>query len=127
MRQLGVMFLALICSAILLLCVTTKSKSRPTGEDWDPVLVEKYLVMPCDAMSDSYDFMYDRIQYTATEFEACVQLAQNNAYEYAGLMCIWIQQDFDFRYTHIKSLERAYDIMCGEDGQRKQPEIEIQF
>jgi hypothetical protein len=125
--RIGIVLLAVLCSAFLLLCVSVQARPDDEPDDWDSSLVERYLTMPCDAMSSSYEFMYDRIQRTSAELEACYAMAENSKAKYPGLNCLWIKQDFDFRYVHMKSLERAYDVMCDEDGQRKEPEIEISF
>jgi len=125
--RLGVIAFALLCSLWILLCASEQANAKPEEDLSDPILVQKYLTMPCDAMEDSYEFMYNRIQRTSQEYVACVELSKTSTYKYRGLMCVWIEQDFQFRYTHMKSLERAYILMCGEDGQRKEKEVPIDF
>jgi len=125
--RLGVIALALVCSGIILLCASEQANAKPSPDESDHDLVTRYITLPCDALEDSYEFMYDRIQKTTNEYQACVELSKHSTYKYPGLMCVWIEQDFQFRYTHMKSLEKAYIIMCGEDGQRKQKRIPIDF
>jgi len=125
--RLGVIAMALLCSIIILLCAAEKADAKPEVDDSVPSLVNQYLTMPCDAMEDSYTFMYDRIQKTTNEYKACIALSKTSKYKYPGLMCLWIEQDFQFRYEHMKSLEKAYILMCGEDGQRIEEEVPIDF
>lgn len=119
----------LICTSIIVMCVAKNADAIPSQPDESiPELVDQYILMPCDAMEMSYEFMYSRIIRLSEEYKNCVSQATNSVEKYPGLMCVWIRQEFYFLYDHMVSMSKAYTIMCDpEDGQRKQPEYEIDF
>lgn len=125
--RVGVMLMAILCSLWIVMCVAERSNAKPVPDESDHDLVTRYIFLPCDAMEDSYKFMYNKIQIVAEEYDACMAAAKQTTYKYPGLMCVWINQDFQFWYVNIKSLDKAYQLMCGEDGQRRQKETEIDF
>ena len=79
-------------------------------------------------MEYAYDYMYNDLQVLTTAYKRCVGLQGSGADAdmYVGLQCVFLQQHWDLRYAHIKSLERAYDLMCYE-SERKNPEYNIDF
>jgi hypothetical protein len=116
--------------AILALLFATSAGARvaePKDES-DPALVKTYIHFPCDALEESYEFQYDRLMHLTGHLVACHREAgEPSDYKYPKLMCMYVEMEWELLYTHSMSVKKAWELMCDEDGQRKQPEYEIEF
>lgn len=48
-------------------------------------------------------------------------------YKWGPVMCLYIQMQWQLMFDHTHSVEKAYDLMCYEEGERKEQEYEIDF
>jgi hypothetical protein len=126
--RLVICFLAVGGCLGMLMCASNIANSKPEPDYSNPELVNEYIFLPCDAMAQSYEFMYGRFQQTELEYDACVEQSKTSVLLYPSLMCIWINQDMLFRFEHMMSIQKAYRLMCTEEtGIRKEPEYEITY
>lgn len=103
--------------------------ASPPGEDLsDPELVTMYIWLECEALEYSYEVMAHDLGNISKRYIKCVTIQDNNPLEnpWYRLQCVFVKQTFDFRYTHIMSVQAAYDLMC-EDGDRIEERYEIDF
>lgn len=117
----------LLFVSIVLLGTTVHAK--PQGEDLsDPELVNMYIWLSCEALEYSYEVMRLELNRISLHYVKCITLQDTGALEnpWFGLHCVYTKQTFDFRYTHIMSVQEAYNLMCDEDG-RKEKEYKIEF
>jgi hypothetical protein len=124
-RRIPVKWLALIAC----LFITTSAGARiddPIDES-KPELVKMYLFFPCDALEDSYEFMYNELTHHTERLVRCHALYDESDYKYSNLMCKYVEMQWQNMYDHMKSVEKAYHIMCNDWGERKDPEYEIDF
>ena len=56
-----------------------------------------------------------------------MELAETSEYIYAEVLCGYGGMMWKFIYVNHKSVEKAFDLMCRDDGTRKNPEYEIHF
>jgi hypothetical protein len=89
-------------------------------------LVKQYLLLPCDAMIDSYAFQYNELSMLAERLSGCHEVAETSTYKYKHLICLYIQMQWEYLYDHAKSVEKAHVLMC-DDEDRKNPVHEIDF
>jgi hypothetical protein len=116
--------------AILALLFATGAGAKPGTpvDESDPALVKMYIHFPCDALEESYEFQYKRLVHITGHIVACHREAKElNDYKYPRLMCLHVELEWKRLYTHSVSVMKAWDLMCDEDGQRRQPEYEINF
>lgn len=117
----------LIFASLLLLGTTVPA--NPPGEDFsDPELVTMYIWLECEALEYSYEVMRHDLGNISKRYIKCISIQDNNPLgnPWYGLQCVYVKQTFDFRYTHIMSVEKAYNLMCTEDG-RKEERYEIDY
>ena len=117
----------LLLASLVLLGVTASAK--PPGEDRsDPELVNMYIFLDCEALEYSHEVMRLELNRLSRRYIRCLSLQATGALDnpFFGLHCVYTSQTFDFRYTHLMSVQVAYDLMCDEDG-RKEKEYEIEF
>ena len=103
--------------------------ANPPGEDLsDPELVAMYIWLECDALEYSYEVMRHDLGNISKRYIKCISVQDNNPLEnpWYGLQCVFVSQTFDFRYTHLMSVDKAWHLMCDEDG-RKEKQYEIDF
>ena len=115
--------------SLLALCLLGAVPANPPGEDFsDPELVTMYIWLECEALEYSLDVMRHDLGNISKRYIKCIAIQDNNPLEnpWYGLQCVFVEQTFDFRYTHIKSVERAYDLMC-VDGDRIEERRVIDF
>lgn len=102
---------------------------NPPGEDFsDPELVMHYIWLECGALEYSFDVMYHDLGNISKRYIKCIGIQDNNELEnpWYGLQCVFVNQTFDFRYTHIMSVVAAYNAMC-VDGDRIEERWAIDF
>lgn len=119
-------WMLLLVSVILL---GTVASAKPPGEDKsDPELVNMYIWLDCEALEYSYEVMRLELNRLSRRYIRCLSLQDTDALDnpFFGLHCVYTRQTFDFRYTHLKSVQVAYNLMCNEEG-RKDKEYEIHF
>lgn len=117
-------WLALLACLILTSAAEARTDTPP--DESKPELVKLYLFFPCDALEDSYEFMYNELQHQYERLTMCHTLYDNSDYKYSKLMCMYVEMQWQNMYDHMKSVEKAYHIMCDAVG-RKDPQYEIQF
>ena len=109
--------------------LSTAALAKPPGKELsDPELVNMYLWLDCTAMEYSEGVMRLELDRLSRRYIKCLSLQDTGALNnsFFGLHCVFTKQTFDFRYTHYVSLERAYDLMCNEEG-RIEEEYEVEF
>jgi len=119
-------WMLLLASVVLL---STAALAKPPGEDLsDPELVNMYIWLDCEAMEYSEGVMLIELNKLARRYVKCLSLQDTGALNnpWFGLHCVFTKQTWDFRYTHLMSLQVANDLMCNEEG-RKEKEYEIEF
>jgi len=108
---------------------STAALAKPQGEDLsDPELVNMYIFLDCEAMEYSEGVMILELNRLSRRYIKCIALQDTGALgnPFFGLHCIFTEQTWDFRFTHLVSLQTAYELMCNEEG-RKEKEYEIHF
>jgi hypothetical protein len=120
----GVKWLALLACLVLTASAVARTDTPP--DESDPELVKKYLFFPCDALEDSYDFLYNELTHMTERLVKCHKLYDGDNYKYGKLMCLYVKMQWEYTFTNLKSVEKAYHLMCDEIG-RKNPEYEIDF
>lgn len=122
---------ALILASFLLLA--TAAPANPPGADRSVrELVMNYIHLPCDALVYSYEWMRRDLTSIAAAYAICLSKQDTSTDpsvigdEWFGLQCVYINHHFDFRYDHIKSVEKAWHLMCDRNG-RKERQYDIDF
>jgi hypothetical protein len=112
-------------ACLVLSTSTTARIDTPTNES-DPDLVNLYLGFTCEALDLSYQFQYEEMIHIAERLHSCHEAADASPdFKYGRLLCMYVQIQWEVMNTHSKSVERAWEIMCDEDGQQKNPEYRI--
>jgi hypothetical protein len=112
------------------LILTLPANGAPNQEpDYSkPELVKQYLFMPCDLLERSYDFQYRELVHLTNHLQECNKAAEMNTDDkYAKVMCLYIGIQWQLMFEHAKSVEKAWELVCNDDGTKKNPEYEIQF
>jgi hypothetical protein len=119
--------LGLVVVLAILFLVAFQSKGADTPDnDSIPELVEVYVTMPCGFLHDSTRFLGVEVEHIAKRYVKCQAWVAEHEVEYGAYLCGYVELERQFAYEHLKSVEKAYDIMC-EDGTKKNPEFEIHF
>jgi hypothetical protein len=119
---------AIACILSLLIAGPAGTKPGTPVDESDTELVKSYIHFPCDALEESYEFQYDRLMHLTGHLVACHREAKEpNDYKYPWLMCMYVEIEWKLVYSHSKSVEKAWYLMCDSEGQRRQPEYEIEF
>jgi hypothetical protein len=93
-----------------------------------PELVKRYMFMNCELLEASYEFQYIELEHLYEHLTDCHEVAElHPEYAYGEVMCLYVQMQWEYVYDHIKSVEKAWRLMCDEDGTRKNPVYEIEF
>ena len=126
-------WLIVVASAIMHLFFAEPADANPPGEDESiHELVMHYIYLPCDALEYSIDFMNHEMVALDRAYEICISkqdLSPNpiiTTDKWFGLRCVYVLQHWQLRYDHLMSVEKAWDLMCYEDG-RKEKQYEIDF
>jgi hypothetical protein len=94
----------------------------------DPALVKEYIVMPCDGLDILYSFLYQETVHLTNHYKLCVAATDNNPnIKYGNLMCFYVKLQWELMYKHAVSVEKAWQLMCTDTGDRKNPEYKIDF
>lgn len=116
---------ALLLASVVLL--STAALAKLPGKDYsDPELINMYIFLDCEAMEYSKGVMLLELKRLSRRYIKCLSIQDTGALgnPFFGLHCLFTKQTGDFRYTHLKSLEVAYDLMCDEEGRK---EMEVRF
>jgi hypothetical protein len=113
--------------ACLLLATSAMGRTDTPPDESKPELVKLYIFFPCDALRDSYEFMYNELTHHTERLVMCHELYENSEYKYGKLMCLYVQMQWQNMYDHMKSVAKAHDLMCNDWDEKKNPEIPIYF
>lgn len=114
--------------ACLMLATPALARPDTPKDESNPKLVRMYIGFPCEALDLSYTFQSSELEHLSNHLNDCYELAEKHSdFKYGKLMCMYIKLQWNGMHTHSKSVEKAYDIMCDDGGQRKEPEYEIHF
>jgi hypothetical protein len=118
-----------IVIAIILLMVAVAAGAKPGNpvDESDPNLVRKYIAMPCDGLDKLYDYLYNEMVHLTAHYKECVDWAANSDDPYAYLVCYYDKLEWELIFSHAKSVEKSYHLMCDDWGERKNPEYNIDF
>ena len=127
MSKRVLMWLAISLTACLFLFAhRSDAKPSPDESDHDQVLL--YMYLPCEAMAVSHEFMTRQMLDKEMEYNMCLVNAIISDFEWARLLCVYINHDIDFKYTNLKSMEKAYHMMCDPATQyRRNPIVDIDY
>jgi hypothetical protein len=93
-----------------------------------PELVERYIFLPCELLAHSYRFQSKELIHISKHLDSCHKANKEMPeYEWGPVMCLYIQLQWQLMYDHMHSVEKAWMLMCNENGERKAPEYEIDF
>jgi hypothetical protein len=120
-------FASLVCAIVLFLIAhRADAKPQPDESDHDQVIL--YMYLPCEAMEVSHEFMTRQMLDNEKKYNICLVNSILSEFKWARLLCVYVQHDIDFKYTNIKSVEKAWEIMCDPvNGQRRNPMVEIKY
>jgi hypothetical protein len=127
-----VKWLALL-ACLLITAPATAIVDPPPKDESVPDLVKQYIFLPCDAMTESWHFIYNELQIITSRYQKCVAFYVNEegkgheSTEYPQLLCLYVRMQWQYMYEHIKSLEKAHELTCNDNNEKKNPEYEIQF
>lgn len=127
MSKRALIWIAISLTACLFLFAhRSDAKPSPDESDHDQVLL--YMYLPCEAMIVSHEFMTRQMLDKEKEYNMCLINAILSDFEWARLLCVYINHDIDFKYTNLKSIEKSYIIMCDPvTGERANPMVEIDY
>ena len=104
---------------MLAFCMLGAVPSNPPGADLsDPELVTHYIWLECEALEYSYEVMRHDLGNISKRYIKCIGIQDNNLLgnPWYGLQCVFVSQTFHFRYTHLMSVAKAWNLMCNEEG-----------
>ncbi len=114
---------------LLSFCMLGAVPANPPGEDYsDPELVMHYIWLECSALEYSWNVMRHDLSNISKRYAKCIKIQDDNELKnpWYGLQCVFVNQTFNFRYTHIMSVQAAYNAMC-VDGDRIEERWVIDF
>ncbi len=114
-----------------LLFLATVAHSNPPGRDESVhELVMNYIHLPCKALEYSYQWMYKDMVRITNAYQICISKRDIDptvaSDPWFGLQCVYIHHHWEMRYDHIKSVEKAWHLVC-DDSVRKERQYEIDF
>lgn len=128
LAQVTAMGFASLVIAFVLFLVAHKAESKPQPDESDHDQVILYMYLPCEAMVISHEFMVRQMLDFKEDFNECLVDSIKSDFKWARLLCVYVQHNVDFKYTNIKSVEKAWEIMCDPmTGQRSNPLYEIDY
>ncbi len=124
--------LRLLLALTLVGCATHAAVPAASAPNYVPdesnqELVLAYLTLPCELLAASTRFQQVMVDHEKNHFEDCMKLAETSDYKYAVALCGYAGMQWKFIYVNQKSVEKAFNIMCWDDSNRKNPEYEIHF
>jgi hypothetical protein len=120
--------LAIVIVIILLMAAAAASKPGNPVDRSDPDLVREYIAMPCEGLDELYSFLYDGMVHMTAHYKDCLERAKNDPdFEYGYLKCYYVKLEWDLLDRHASSIERSWELMCDDWGNRKEREYNIDF
>ncbi len=124
----GVLAFASLVITLILFLIAHQSDAKPSLDESDHDQVLLYMYLPCEAILVSHEYMTRQMLDSEKEYNKCLVNAILSDFKWARLLCVYINHDVDFKYTNLKSIEKAYLIMCDPvTGERANPMVEIQY
>lgn len=124
----GVLAFASLIITLILFLIAHKADAKPSPDESDHDQVILYMYLPCEAMIVSHEFMTRQMLDSEKEYNRCLVNVILSDFEWARLLCVYVKHNVDFKYTNLKSIEKAYEIMCDPvTGERANPMIEIKY
>ena len=122
-----------LLTAVAVIVVSFTAAANPPGVDESVhELVMNYIHLPCEALEYSYQWMFRDIKLLTNVYQTCISKQDTSESPvikddpWYGLQCVYILQHWQTRYDHIKSVEKAWHLMCDDNG-RKEEQHEIDF
>jgi hypothetical protein len=120
--------LAIVIVIIMLMAAAAASKPGNPVDRSDHDLVRQYLAMPCDGLDEIYSFLYDGMVHMTAHYKDCLERADSDPnFKYGYLKCYYVRMEWDMLDKHASSIEKAWNLMCDDWGERKNPEYDIDF
>jgi len=120
--------LAIVIGTILTWALSAGAIVDPVPEDKsDPELVREYIGMPCEGLDKLYAYLYSELIHLTNHYKACIDRAENGDDPFLHLVCYYEKLEWELIYSHAVSVEKAYNLMCNDWGERKEREYEIDF
>jgi hypothetical protein len=119
---------AIVIVTILAWAASVGATIDTPKDESKPGLVKMYLLYPCDALDQSYDFQYEQLTHLTGHLIACLNTVKDNPdQKYGRLMCLYVEMQWQLMYDHAKSVEKAWNLMCDDDGNPLNPQFEVDF
>ncbi len=117
----------ILFACLLFFCTAAEARTDTPVDETDPGLVMLYLGFPCEALDDSFSFQAYEMVHLTEHMQYCEEARENTPdYKYGRLMCVYVEIQWDLMNRHLMAVDRARELMC-EDGERKNPQYEIEF
>jgi hypothetical protein len=118
----------IVIVTILIWAMSVGARIDTPKDESKPELVKAYVLFPCEALDVSYAFQYKQLTHLTGHLVACHKAASNNPdYKYGKLMCLYVEMQWQLMYDHAKSVEKAWNLMCDENGEPLNPQFEVDF
>ena len=114
--------------ACLLLTTSAGARINDPKDHSVTELVERYIHMPCMLLAHSYRFQNKELIHLSNHLNSCHDANEAHPeYEYGPVMCLYVQLQWQLMFDHVHSVKKAFDLMCYDTNERKEPEYEIDF
>ncbi len=127
MKYLMRLIILMVACVVLLIASDVGADLDTPIDESVPELVKGYLTFPCGFLDISYHFQKIEIEHAKNRKIKCIAWAKKYDVKYGNAVCAYVEMERLFMYEHLKSVERALELMCNEDGTQKNPRIEIKF
>lgn len=117
--------------ALLIFILITTSTGAKIDDPIDhskPELVKRYLTMSCDLLAHSFRFQNKELLHLSKRLDSCYDANEKYPeYAYGPVMCLYVKMQRQLMADHRYSVEKAFNLMCNDNGYRKNPEHDIDF
>ena len=113
--------------ACLLIAVSAGANPDTPVDESIPELVAEYVTMPCDFLHFSSIFLDVELEHIVRRHAKCQKIVGESELKYGTFLCGYVELQRQFVYGHIKSVEKAYALVCHAGGIRKNPQFDIDF
>jgi len=120
-------WLALIAFLIALISTPANARINTPPNESDPALVEFYITLPCQFLINAHRFQEGEIDHLSERYVKCSDWMAEKQVANGEYLCLYVRMQYQLMYTHMKSLEKAFGLVCYDDGHRKNPEYEIKY
>ena len=118
--------LVVVCAALIIGSDVGASPATLIDESV-PELVEGYITLPCDFLAFSKEFQKTEVNHIEKRKFKCIAWAVKHDVTGGDAVCMYVEMERLFMYAHLKSVEKALELMCNNDGTQKNPEHRIEF